>query len=118
MADQISPVSETVDLIEDLTWVRQRVRNCRGAIESNQVEDKDVRGSLLRITERLDDIIGRHRGHAQCPPDREQIAALLYMTRFPHLTWISAGLTETAFAYKQADAILALSQSSTDCDGK
>jgi len=37
---------------------------------------------------------------------REDIAALLYMTRFPHLTWISAGPTETAFAYKQADAIL------------
>jgi hypothetical protein len=47
------------DLIEDLQWVRQRVRNCRGAIESNQVEDKDVRGSLLRITDRLDDIITR-----------------------------------------------------------
>jgi hypothetical protein len=40
--------------------------------------------------------------------DREAIAALLYMTRFPHLTWLSASLAETALAYKQADAILAL----------
>lgn len=56
---QCSAVSVT--LIEDLTWVRQRVRNCRGAIESGQVTDKDVRGSLLRVTERLDEIIASLR---------------------------------------------------------
>jgi hypothetical protein len=40
--------------------------------------------------------------------DREQIAAILYMTRFPHRTWITASLDETTLAYKQADAILTL----------
>ena len=47
------------ELIAELTWVRERVRNCRGAIESGQVTDKDVRGSLLRVTERLDDIMNQ-----------------------------------------------------------
>lgn len=51
--------TERDDLIEDLTWVRQRVRNCRGAVESGQITDKDVRGSLLLITERLDLILWR-----------------------------------------------------------
>lgn len=51
--------TERDDLIEDLTWVRQRVRNCRGAVESGQITDKDVRGSLLLITERLDLMLWR-----------------------------------------------------------
>lgn len=41
--------------------------------------------------------------------DREQIAAVLYIKRFPHRTWQTASLTETALAYEQADAIIALS---------
>lgn len=49
--------------------------------------------------------------------DREQIAAMLYITRFPHRTWISASLPETALAYKQADSILALRAASvSQCD--
>jgi hypothetical protein len=40
--------------------------------------------------------------------DREQIAACLYMARWPHRTWITAGLDETAHAYRQADAIISL----------
>jgi hypothetical protein len=52
-------MTEREDLIEDLTWIRKRVRNCRGAIESGQVVDKDVRGALLLITERLDTVLWR-----------------------------------------------------------
>jgi hypothetical protein len=52
-------MTEREDLIEDLTWIRKRVRNCRGAIESGQVEDKDVRGALLLITDRLDTVLWR-----------------------------------------------------------
>jgi hypothetical protein len=60
-------VTEQEDLLEDLVWIRQRARNCRGAIESGQITDKDVRGSLLRVTERLDAIIERLRAPApQC----------------------------------------------------
>ncbi|MCK1543332.1 hypothetical protein IVB12_15560 [Bradyrhizobium sp. 179] len=80
MSDNHSSAGGAVaaDLIEDLKWVRQRVRNCRGAIESNQVEDKDVRGSLLRITDRLDDIIARlgMPGPAQQPSMREALRRL------------------------------------------
>jgi hypothetical protein len=39
---------------------------------------------------------------------REDIAAVLYMKRFPHRTWLSASLTETALSYEQADAVLTL----------
>jgi hypothetical protein len=49
------------DLIEDLTWIRQRIRNCRGAIESGQMTDKDVHGGLSRVGDRLNDIIARLR---------------------------------------------------------
>jgi len=52
-------MTEREDLIEDLMWIRQRVRNCRGAIETGQTSDKDVRGALLRVTERLDLILWR-----------------------------------------------------------
>ncbi len=45
---------------------------------------------------------------AQQPLDREQIAAVLYVTRYPDMIWGHAGLWETAAAYKQADAILSL----------
>ena len=48
-------------------------------------------------------------------PDREQIAAILYVTRNPHIPWHNASLHETQIAYKQADAIMnALSISSTE----
>lgn len=36
------------ELVEALEAAKKRMRNCRGAIESNQVEDKDVHGSLGR----------------------------------------------------------------------
>jgi hypothetical protein len=39
---------------EALTDVRLWARNARGAIESNQVVDKDVRGSMNRIIARID----------------------------------------------------------------
>ncbi len=52
-------MTEQEDLIEDLIWIRQRIRNCRGAIESGQMTDKDVRGGLLRVGDRLDGIIAR-----------------------------------------------------------
>lgn len=60
-------MTEQEDLIEDLTWIRQRVRNCRGAVESGQITDKDVRGSLLRVSDRLDEIIARLRDHVESP---------------------------------------------------
>lgn len=59
-------MTDREDLIEDLTWVRQRVRNCRGAIESGQMTDKDVHGGLLRVIDRLDDIL-----HRLCVPVSE-----------------------------------------------
>lgn len=49
--------------------------------------------------------------------DREHIAAILYITRFPHRTWIAASLDETALAYKQADMIIAL-RTPARCDGE
>jgi hypothetical protein len=52
-------------------------------------------------------------GPAYQPLDREQVAALLYVARWPHRTWITARLDETAHAYRQADAVLSL-VSSTD----
>jgi hypothetical protein len=54
----------------------------------------------------------------QTPPlDREQIAAVLYMTRYPNKIWRAASGMETAVAYEQADAMMALcSVSSTECN--
>ena len=40
-------------------------------------------------------------------PDRETIAALLYITRWPRQIWAVASLEETKVAYAQADAVLA-----------
>ncbi len=40
--------------------------------------------------------------------DREQLAAILCTARYPQGIWLSASLNETAIAYKQADAVLAL----------
>jgi hypothetical protein len=62
---------------------------------------------------KLYELYDRIRGLAQRPLDREQWAALLYVTRCPHRTWITAGLDETAHAYRQADVVLSL-VSSTD----
>lgn len=40
--------------IEALQQARQRMRNCWGAIQSNQVIDKDVEGSLKRGMDEID----------------------------------------------------------------
>jgi hypothetical protein len=51
-------------------------------------------------------VIDALRGAAQgAALDREQIAAVLYIKRFPHRTWQTASLTETTLAYEQADAL-------------
>jgi hypothetical protein len=42
------------DLVAALTDAKRRMRNCRGAIESNQVVDKDVHGGLTRGMEAID----------------------------------------------------------------
>jgi len=38
--------------------------------------------------------------------DREQIAAVLYVTRYPNKIWMTASGLETSVAYKQADIII------------
>jgi hypothetical protein len=60
-----------------------------------------------------DVILSQSLAPAQQPLDREQLAALLYVTRWPHQTWTTAGLDETAHAYRQADAVLSLLVPST-----
>lgn len=58
-------------LEEALTAARKRMRNCRGAIESNQVVDKDVHGSLTRGMADIDAALGKDR-----PPQNVKITAL------------------------------------------
>ncbi len=50
-------LAEIERLREALTRVRQRARNARGAIESNQVVDKDVHGSMNWIMETIDEAL-------------------------------------------------------------
>ena len=40
-------------LVEALEGAAKTMRNCRGAIESGQVVDKDVRGNLTRARDRI-----------------------------------------------------------------
>lgn len=42
----------------EMADIRKSVRNAIGAIESNQVVDKDVHGTLTRVLARLDALIG------------------------------------------------------------
>ncbi|HEX5935892.1 MAG TPA: hypothetical protein VFY63_17160 [Pseudorhizobium sp.] len=41
--------------LRDVLWaIRQSVKNARGAVESNQVVDKDVRGTLTGVIAKID----------------------------------------------------------------
>lgn len=44
-------------LVDALKEARKRMRNCRGAIESNQVVDKDVHGSLTSGMTEIDAVL-------------------------------------------------------------
>jgi hypothetical protein len=50
-------MSENIHLREALSSVRQSVKNARGAIESNQVVDKDVHGTLTRVIAAIDAVL-------------------------------------------------------------
>lgn len=46
--------AQLADTVKALNEVRKRTKSARGAIESNQVVDKDVRGSLTWVLETID----------------------------------------------------------------
>lgn len=52
--DYNKALGEISRLRDALTTVRKRTRNARGAIESNQVVDKDVHGSLTWVLATID----------------------------------------------------------------
>lgn len=56
------PVERIVEVVRDL---RQRIKNARGAIESGQVVDKDVHGSLGRAIEQFDALLSDLRRAGQ-----------------------------------------------------
>lgn len=45
------------DLTEELKAARKTMRNCQGAVETNQVGDKNVRGQLKRGIRRIDEVL-------------------------------------------------------------
>ncbi len=49
---------EAESLQAELAAIRNSVRNAMGAIESNQVVDKDVHGTLNGVLKRLDALVG------------------------------------------------------------
>jgi hypothetical protein len=49
---------EAESLRAELAAIRKSIRNAMGAIESNQIADKDVHGTLKRALERLDALVG------------------------------------------------------------
>lgn len=49
------------DLVKALEQAKKRMRNCRGAIESNQVIDKDVHGSLTNGMADIDAALSQYR---------------------------------------------------------
>lgn len=49
--------SRCEELVKALEAAKKRMRNCRGAIESNQVVDKDVHGSLTRGMADIDAVL-------------------------------------------------------------
>lgn len=50
---------------EEMTEIRKSIRNAMGAIESNQVVDKDVHGTLKSVLARIDALSYQSRGNGE-----------------------------------------------------
>jgi hypothetical protein len=59
---------------ESLLDIRKSVKNARGAIESNQVVDKDVHGTLTRVLSKIDAALDTLHSAALTPHGEEAAA--------------------------------------------
>lgn len=64
--------------LRDVLWaIRQSVKNARGAVESNQVVDKDVRGTLTGVIAKIDGALDL----LHAPPPVQHVATIVDMLR-------------------------------------
>jgi hypothetical protein len=54
--------AEIERLRKAMTAARASIRNARGAVESNQVSDKDVHGTLTRAMQQIDAALSKQEG--------------------------------------------------------
>ena len=105
---QSSSVATELDIVERLRHNHEMLKDGHQNNLTELWHSETVKDAAADALEAAIEI-ERLRGPAQSPRtpiDREQIAALLYVTRYPNKIWMAASGLETAVAYEQADVII------------